>query len=610
MGITYLVPMSSETAKNHVITDRVARLREALETSSLDGFIVARADEHQGEYVPPSAERLSWISGFTGSAGLCVILRDRAAIFIDGRYTLQVRDDTPDSVFAYCHLIQEPATDWIAANLPASGRLGFDPKLTTPNQTTRYRRAAERAGGELVAVEQNPLDHVWDDQPAPPQAPVVPHDLAFTGEESVAKREAISALLTAQGQDAMIIAEPDCTAWLLNVRGGDLEYLPQPLSFSILHKDGSVDWFLDPAKEGSGLAATLDDGIRRHPPEALEDALRDLGSHGKIVRIDPDSASEWIRHVLSDAGAKIAYGPDLCLSARAAKSDAEVEGMRAAHLRDGAALVRFLAWLDKTAPSGSITEISAADYLEDCRRAGNHFKGLSFPTISGSGPNGAIVHYRVTPETDRALGTGELYLVDSGAQYLDGTTDVTRTVSIGEPTAEMRRTFTLVLLGHIALATARFPRGTTGPQLDGFARRPLWQAGLDFDHGTGHGVGSYLSVHEGPQRIAKGPSTVALAPGMVVSNEPGYYKTGAFGIRIENLVLVTAVDPPAGAERELLGFETLTLAPVDRRLIETELLDPESRAWIDAYHAEVCAKLRPLVDDEVGSWLEAATQPL
>lgn len=592
------------------IEQRVSALREELARQNLAGLIVPRADEHQGEYVPPSAERLSWISGFTGSAGLCIVMTDKAAVFIDGRYTFQVRDETPASIFEYCHLIQEPATDWIAANLGPDQALGFDPRLTTPNQATRYRRAAERAGGKLVAVETNPLDTVWVDQPEPPLAPVVPHDMAFSGRPSKDKRNAIAVKLVEQGQDAMVIAEPDCTAWLLNVRGGDLEFTPQPLSFSILHADGTVDWFLDPAKEGDGLVDSLDGGIRRHHPDSLAAELKNLGQDAKTVRIDPDSSSEWIRGQLSDSGAKVAYGPDLCLAERAQKSAAEVDGMRSAHLRDGAALVRFLAWLDAEAPSGSISEIDAANHLEQCRRTGNHFKGLSFPTISGSGPNGAIVHYRVTPKTDRKLGTGELYLVDSGAQYLDGTTDVTRTIAIGEPTDEMRRTFTLVLLGHIALATARFPKGTTGPQLDGFARRPLWQAGLDFDHGTGHGVGSYLSVHEGPHRIAKGPNAVALAPGMVVSNEPGYYKTGAFGIRIENLVLATSVEPPAGAERDLLGFETLTLAPIDRRLIATELLDEPSRGWLNAYHSEVRDKLSPLLESVEAQWLEDATRPL
>jgi len=592
------------------IAERVARLRAELARRDLDGFIVARADEHQGEYVPPSAERLSWISGFTGSAGLCVIMRDEAAVFIDGRYTLQVRDETPADVFEYRHLIQEPATDWIAAHLAKGGKLGFDPRLTTPNQATRYRRAAERVGGSLVAVGSNPLDAVWSDQPSPPKAPVVPHDMAFSGRTSEDKRNALAVKLAESAQDAMVIAEPDCTAWLLNVRGADLDYTPQPLSFSVLFADGSVDWFLDPDKEGDGLVAALDDGIRRRPPEDLEAALKSLGEAGKTVRIDPDSASEWIRSLLAASGAKVVYGPDLCLAARAEKTAAEVEGMRSAHIRDGAALVRFLAWLDGEAPNGTVSEIGAADHLEQCRRTGNHFKGLSFPTISGSGPNGAIVHYRVTPKTDRKLGNGELYLVDSGAQYLDGTTDVTRTIAIGEPSDDMRRTFTLVLMGHIALASTRFPTGTTGSQLDAFARRPLWQAGLDFDHGTGHGVGSFLSVHEGPHRISKGPNAVPLVPGMVVSNEPGYYRTGAFGIRIENLVLVTKVEQPEGAERELLGFETLTLAPIDRRLIMTELLDQPSRDWLNAYHTEVRGKIMPLVDGDAATWLDEATRPI
>ncbi len=603
--------MSSGLTAPETLAKRLSDVRAEMAKLGVDGFLVPRADEHQGEYVPPSAERLSWVTGFTGSAGLAVILADRAAIFVDGRYTLQAADETPADLFEHCHLLNDPATEWIAAALPRGGKLGFDPRLTTPNQATRYRKAAAKAGGSLVALEENPLDTAWRDRPAPPTAPVRPHDESFTGRSHADKRTVIARQLADNGQAAMVIAEPDCIAWLLNVRGGDLTYLPQPLSFAILHDDARVEWFVLPEKISPGVIAHLGEDVFIDGPDGLAAALDRLGAAGASVRIDPDSVSEWIRIRLADAGAKVAYGPDLCLAERARKTDAEVAGMRNSHHRDGIALTRFLAWLDREAPSGSVSEIDAADYLENCRKTGNRFMGLSFATISGSGPNGAIVHYRVTERTNRALQPGELYLVDSGAQYLDGTTDVTRTVAIGEPTEEMRRAFTLVLKGHIAIATTRFPVGTNGSQLDPFARRALWEAGLDYDHGTGHGVGSYLSVHEGPHRISKAPNSIPLAPGMVVSNEPGYYKTGAFGIRIENLVLVSPVeDAPTGAERDLLEFETLTLAPIDRRLIITGMLDARERTWLDDYHARVRDTLTPHVDDVTTAWLEQVTEPL
>lgn len=608
--MAYPVAMDSDAHGYDEIADRVARLRAELTQRGIDGFLVPRADEHQGEYVPPSAERLAWLTGFTGSAGLAIVMANCAAIFIDGRYTLQVRDETPAAVFEYRHLIEQPATEWIASAVGAGQKLGYDPKLTTPNQAARYRRAAARAGAELVPLADNPVDAVWSERPSPPKAPVVPHALQFAGRSSDDKRQALAAQLREQKQDAMVIAEPDCIAWLLNVRGGDLKYTPQPLSFAVLHSDGTCDWFLDPDKADQVLVESLGNDVARHAPEGFEPALAELGFKKKTVRIDPDTVSEWIRATLEDHGAAVSFGQDLCLTERARKSQVEIDGMRNAHIRDGVALVRFLAWLDAEAPSGTVSEIGAADYLEACRRSGEHFKGLSFPTISGSGPNGAIVHYRVTPKTDRTLQTGELYLVDSGAQYLDGTTDVTRTVAIGPSTDAMRYAFTRVLKGHIAIATARFPVGTSGSQLDPFARRALWEAGLDYDHGTGHGVGSYLSVHEGPHRIAKAPNSVALKPGMVVSNEPGYYKSGAFGIRLENLVLVVAADPPPGAERELLSFETLTLAPIDRRLIVAEMLDDAERVWLDAYHRRVRDVLTPLVDDGVAAWLDQATNAI
>lgn len=602
--------MSTAVDLHREVAGRVARLRTLMADIGLDGFIVPRADEHQGEYVPPSAERLSWLSGFTGSAGMAIVLRERAAIFTDGRYILQVRDEVPANVFEHCHGVKQPVSEWLFAALNDGDKLGFDPKLTTPGQVACYRQAAGCAGACLIAVAENLVDCVWPDRPARPTAPIVPHGMTFTGRSSSAKCRSVAGKIRAEGQAAMVIAAPDCIAWLLNVRGGDLAYTPQPLSFAILHDGGRVDWFVEPSKPSDGLAAHLNSDVVCHPPDAFAASLTALGAAGKTVRIDPDSASEWIRKTLAEAGARLVFGPDFCLAERAVKTEAEIQGMRNAHVRDGAALVRFLAWLDAEAPGGAVSEIVAADYLEGCRRGEAYFRGLSFSTISGAGPNGAIVHYRVTSATDRVLGNGELYLVDSGAQYLDGTTDVTRTVPIGVPGDDMRDAFTRVLKGHIAIADARFPAGINGSQLDPFARRHLWEAGLDYDHGTGHGVGSYLGVHEGPQRIAKAAGAVPLQAGMVVSNEPGYYKTGAFGIRIENLVLVKQLEPPQGAEQALLGFETLTLAPIDRRLIVVDMLEDRERAWLDAYHLRVRETLSGALDSGVADWLATATEPL
>ena len=596
------------------ITRRVAALRKEIKSRGLDGFIVPRADEHQGEYVPPSADRLSWLTGFTGSAGLAVVLVDQAAIFIDGRYTLQVRDEVPENLFVYRHLITEPATDWIRDELGNGKTIGFDPWLTTPNQVRRYRLAAEQAGGTLVAVSANPVDTVWVDRPSPPQGRIVAHDLEYAGKSSLDKRHDIASALTLAGQDAVVLSAPESIAWLLNVRGNDLPYAPQPLSFAIVHADGCVDWFVDPEKPADELAQHLGPDVSRHGPEDLGDILDALGKHKARIRLSDDADPEWIAERLRAAGASIIPGQDPCLLPKAIKNDTELNGMRNAHKRDGEALVKFLAWLDQADKGGNLTEMEAADYLEFCRRQNPQLKGLSFPTIAGAGPDGAIVHYRVTSESNRVLEPGSLFLVDSGGQYPDGTTDVTRTIAIGNPSDEMCENFTRVLRGHIAIATARFPVGTTGSQLDPFARRPLWDAGLDYDHGTGHGVGSYLNVHEGPHRISKAPNSVALAPGMIVSNEPGYYKTGAYGIRIENLVAVVEAETQGAGDkstsRPTLGFETLTQAPIDRRLVVTELMESQEVAWLNGYHAWVRANLLPGMDSETATWLKAATRPI
>jgi Xaa-Pro aminopeptidase len=589
---------------------RLPALRGECARRGLAGFIVPRADEHQGEYVAARAERLAWLTGFSGSAGLAVVLSEKAAIFVDGRYTLQVTQEVDTDSFEPLHLTERPPGEWIAANLGVEETLGYDPWLHTEDGVQRLRAACLKAGGSLVACTDNPLDAVWRDQPPPPIAPVVAHELRHAGRSSADKRRDLGDGLAADKVDAAVLTAPASIAWLLNIRGGDVPHTPLPLSFAVLHRDGTVELFIDRRKLVPGLEAHLGNQVSVAPPEALVATLERLGQAGARVRADPASAAAWVFDRLEAAGADVVRGADPCALPKACKNAVELAGTRAAHVRDGAAVTRFLAWLAGAAARGDLTEIDAAERLLAFRRENEEFRDLSFATISGAGPNGAIVHYRVSAESNRRLHAGDLYLVDSGAQYLDGTTDVTRTVAIGEPTAEMRDRFTRVLKGHIAIATARFPAGTTGSQLDTLARQALWQAGLDYDHGTGHGVGSYLGVHEGPQRISKLPNSVALRPGMIVSNEPGYYKTGAYGIRIENLVAVTEVPRPAAADRDLYGFETLTLAPIDCRLVTPELLSEDEIAWLDRYHARVRDGLAALVDGDTAAWLDDATRPL
>ncbi len=545
--------------------ERLARLRRELSARGLDGLVVPRSDEHQGEYVPPRGQRLAWLTGFTGSAGLAVVLGARAALFVDGRYTLQAAQQVDGDLFEIHHLIEEPPARWIGAALKAGMVLGYDPWLHTPHEVERFRAAAEKVGASLRAVADNPLDRVWPGQPAAPLAPVVPHAEEFAGESASSKRARLARALAEEGVAAAVLTMPESIAWLLNIRGGDVPHTPLPLSFAILRDDATVTLFIDARKLVPGLDRHLGNAVTVAAPDQLGPALDALAGEGGRVQADPASAAAWIFDRLELAGAKLHRAADPCTLPKACKNPVEIDGTRAAHRRDGAALIRFLAWLAHEAPKGGLSEIASSDRLEDFRREGRYFRDLSFPTISGAGSNGAIVHYRAMPETEKRLEPGTLYLLNSGAQYLDGTTDVTRTVAIGEPSAEMRDRFTRVLKGHIALALARFPKGTTGTQLDSFARRGLWQAGLDYDHGTGHGVGSYLGVHEGPQRISKAPSAQPLLPGMIVSNEPGYYKTGAYGIRIENLGAGAALgrrgrardagfrDPDPGADRPQPG---------------------------------------------------------
>jgi Xaa-Pro aminopeptidase len=589
---------------------RVERLRQELSQERLAGFLVPRSDEHQGEYVPPRAQRLGWLTGFTGSAGLAVVLSDRAAIFVDGRYTLQVRDETPGDVFEYHHVTDSPPTEWLRSHLRAGDRLGYDPWLHTIESVERLQTTCNKAGATLVPVTGNLVDRIWDDQPPPPRGPIVPHDLKHAGRASPDKRREIGELLARDGVDAAVLAAPDSIAWILNVRGSDVAHTPIPLAFALVHRDTTVDLFVDAVKLAPGLREHLAEGVRVLPPDGLSPALDRLGAAHRTVQVDPSSTAAWIIQRLATAGATVVRAADPCLLPKATKNDVELAGARSAHEKDGIALTRFFAWLAREGPTGRFTEITAAERLDALRAEEPLFRDVSFPTISGAGPNGAIVHYHATPRTDRRIESGMLYLVDSGAQYLDGTTDVTRTLAIGPPSAEQRDRFTRVLRGHIALAMARFPKGTSGSQLDALARAPLWDAGLDFDHGTGHGVGSYLSVHEGPQRISKVGNAVALRPGMIVSNEPGYYKTGEYGIRIESLVVVVPLTAPAGGEVTLYGFETLTLAPIERTLVEPALLTPAELAWLDGYHARVREAISPKVDRETAAWLAGATRPL
>ncbi|MFT5431258.1 MAG: Xaa-Pro aminopeptidase [Myxococcota bacterium] len=586
---------------------RVKALRELMVRREVHGFIVPRADAHQGEYVSLHAERLQWLTGFAGSAGAAVVLREKAALFVDGRYTIAAKDQVDTSLFPIEHLIDAPPETWLSKNLRAGQRFAYDPWLHTVAGARKLRKACAKVGAELVATE-NLVDAVWDKQPPPPLGTVVVHDLEFAGKDTDDKRHELGDELLGSGTDAAILTAPDSIAWLLNIRGADVPRTPLPLSFAILNSDGTVDLFIDKRKFADGVSTHLGEEVRVHAPSQLGSLLDDLGVGGLHVRVTPNTGADWLRLRLEAAGATVLDGLDPCALPKARKNDVELAGTREAHRRDGAALTRFLAWMAEVGPTGTVTEMQAADKLEAYRRETGKLLDLSFDTISGAGSNGAIVHYRVTEATDRAIEPNMLYLVDSGGQYLDGTTDVTRTIAIGTPTAEMKDRFTRVLKGHIALATVTFAPKTNGSQLDALARMPLWEAGLDYDHGTGHGVGSYLGVHEGPQNISKRLNDTPLEPGMILSNEPGYYKEGAYGIRIENLVTV-ALKKTANSS-EMLGFETITLAPIDRSLIDVEMLTEAERAWVDGYHATVKQTLSPRVDADTATWLASATAPL
>lgn len=590
-------------------SDRIARLRRLLEELHVDAFLVPRADEHQGEYVPACAERLNWLTGFSGSAGLAIVTRGNFGLFVDGRYTVQARNQVRNDNVEILQIPAAKPTDWLQQKLKPGAVVGFDPKLHTVAEVERLTEALSPAQIKLKPLSRNPVDRIWGaDRPAAPQGPVRVHPLRYAGTSAEDKIAALQQELKSSSQDAVVLTLPDSIAWLFNIRGADVAHNPVPLAFAIVPTRGKPEIFIARTKLDSEAKAHFGSIAKISPPDALGEKLAALKSSGKSVRLDPNSASWWVARHLGGPK-RIKRGTDPCIPAKAHKNATEIDGARAAQVRDGGAVTRFLAWFDREAPSGKLSEISAAQKLEEFRAETQALKDISFDTISGSGPNGAIVHYRVTEATNRTLKPGDLYLIDSGGQYLDGTTDITRTIAVGKPSAEMRERYTLVLKGHIAIATARFPKGTRGIDLDPFARRPLWERGLDFDHGTGHGVGSYLSVHEGPQSISK-RGMAELEPGMIISNEPGFYKEGAYGIRLENLVVVTEPAKISGGDRPMMGFETLTLAPFDRRLIDVSLLTPDERKWLDAYHARVRQTIGPQVAADDRAWFEEATAPL
>ena len=596
------------------LRDRLHRLRLELARGNLAGFIVPHADEHQSEYLPPSAERLAWLTGFTGSAGMAIVLRDRAAIFVDGRYTLQVAAEIDADSFTVRHLIENPPSEWLAANAGPGDRIGYAPWLMTVAEVRRFSAACRNAGAELVAVAESPLDAAWTERPMPPTGAVSLHPVVLAGEEASDKIARLQAAIAGRKATAAVLAQADSIAWTFNIRGADIAHNPVALAYAILPAAGKPSLFIDGRKLSNTVRSALADIADIAEPREIDAALARLGADRAAVLLDPQTTADAIAAAIRDAGGTIVEGSDPAVLPKARKNPTELAGTRRAHLRDGAAMVRFLAWLDRAAADGGLDEIGAAERLaafraETATMDGAALADISFATISGAGPNGAIVHYRVTRETTRRLERAPLSLVDSGGRHRDGPPDIPPPAAIGTPTAEMRDRFTRVLKGMIAIATARFPAGTSGAQLDAFARRALWDAGLDYDHGTGHGVGAFLSVHEGPARISK-LGTVPLEPGMILSDEPGYYKTGAFGIRIENLVIVREPEAIPGGERPMLGFETLTFCPIDRRLIDTALLTPAEIAWIDAYHASLPALLGRLLDDGERAWLAAATAPL
>lgn len=589
------------------LSERIEKLRQKMQELGLVGYVVPHEDAYQNEFLAPGCERLAYMTGFTGSAGAAIILADKAAVFVDGRYTLQVDDEVDTDVWETYHAADRRPEAWVADNIAKGDRIAYDPWLHTPAFRDCWEKALKPKGAVLEALSGNLVDTFWQNKPTMPPAQAVPHDIAFSGRDFAAKIKEIAEAIDDAGAHAALITALDSIAWLFNIRGGDVPFIPVVEARAIVVADGTAALYMDKDKVSPDLEAHLGEGVTLREPEMLQAEIKALLG-GSTVLVDPVVVPLALVQAIEDVDGTIISASDPCVLPRSLKNKIELDGMRAAHQRDGVALVHFLSWLDAQAV-GSMDEMGSARELERLRSKGEHFRGLSFATISGSGPNGALIHYHTDEDSNRTLEDGDLFLVDSGGQYLDGTTDVTRTMAIGTPSDEQRKCFTLVLKGHIAIARARFPLGTFGSQLDSLARQALWDAGLDYEHGTGHGVGSYLAVHEGPQRIGKHGGDAVLAPDMVISNEPGYYKQGAFGIRIESLVVVRD-DPAVSSERPFLSFETLTLAPIDQRLIDTALLSPVECAWVDAYHARVLAEIGPDLDASARQWLQAATQPL
>ncbi|ODR93829.1 X-Pro aminopeptidase [Methyloceanibacter stevinii] len=590
--------------------ERVKALLRELKQRQLKGFLVPHSDQHQNEFLPPSEERLAWLTGFTGSAGVAVVTDKGSALFVDGRYILQAPKQVDTDIFEVLQIPKAKPSEWLKETLARGSRLGYDPKLHTIREIERLTKTLSAVGIRLTPLDENPIDKIWGkDRPSPSRAEIFMQPLELAGKGSGEKLMQVQMDLVEAEHDAVLLTAPDSICWLFNFRGGDIKHTPVALAYAVIPAKGRPTLFIDPQKVSESVRIALKPFTEIAAPDALDEALTELAKSGAKIRLDPGSASMRFASVLQAAGAKHVSGEDPCTMPKAIKTEAEQAGARAAHVRDGAAMARFLAWLDEVAETGRVDEVSAAMKLEDFRRETGQLKDISFDTIAASGPHGAVVHYRPTTESKRVLDKNSLFLIDSGGQYADGTTDVTRTVAVGQPTAAMKRHYSLVLQSHIAIAAARFPAGSRGQDLDPFARGPLWAAGLDFDHGTGHGVGSYLSVHEGPQRISR-LGTEELEPGMILSNEPGYYREGQYGIRLENLVLVTPAEDIEGGERKMLGFETLTLVPFDRRLIDPKQFIPWELAWLNDYHARVREKIEPLIASEDRPWLRHATAPI
>ena len=590
--------------------DRVKALVRELKSQRLKGFLVPHSDQHQNEFLPPSEERLAWLTGFTGSAGVAIVTDKGSALFVDGRYILQAPEQVDTSLFEVLQVPEAKPSSWLKETLVRGNAIGYDPALHTIKEIDRLSNTLSAEDLRLTPVPENPIDKLWgQDRPKPPAAPVYPQPLEFSGRGTGEKIADVQKTLAEDDQDAVLLTAPDSICWLFNIRGGDIKHTPVALALAIVPKEGRPTLFIDPAKVGDNVRGTLRPFVDLAKPEELDDKLKALAGEKAKVRLDPNEVAMRFARVLDADGVKYEAGDDPCTLPKAIKTEAEIKGAHAAQMRDAVAMTRFLAWLDEVSESGRIDEVSAAMKLEDFRRESGQLKDISFDTISASGPHGAFTHYRPMKATKRVLDKNSLYLIDSGGQYVDGTTDTTRTVAVGKPSPDMKRHYGLVLKAHIAIAAARFPKGTRGQDLDPYARRPLWDAGLDFDHGTGHGVGSYLSVHEGPQRISR-LGTEELKPGMILSNEPGYYREGNYGIRLENLVLVTPPEKIDGGEREMMAFETLTLVPFDRRLIDPKQLERSELAWLNAYHARVRREVEPLLLSDDRPWLRHATAPI